>query len=174
VAVLGPGFRRAGTLRSAAPLASPATAPGKVGGLLPDLALISPLGQENQTTVAARALRPSAVVLVPAHCSCGPVVADVLRDADVVRVAAAVVATGSDDPELPALADPDPSGGGVTAEPLLDPSKTLAADYGLAAAPVLLAVDEHGIVQRTMSLVGDDLQEQTRVRAVIESIDPTR
>jgi hypothetical protein len=174
VAVIGPGFRRTNPLRSAAPLASPTVATGKVGGLLPDVDLISVLSLKDQTSVAARALRPAAIVLVPAYCSCGPVVADVLRDANEIRLNAAVVASGTVDAELATLADPDPSEGGATGQPLVDQAGVLAKDYGVTTEPVLLALDEYGVVRRTVTLASDDMQTETAVRAVIESIDPSR
>ncbi len=52
------------------PLASPETAPGAVGGLLPDVALTTPAG-----TLRARAVgRPGVLVLVPPSCACDPTV----------------------------------------------------------------------------------------------------
>jgi hypothetical protein len=173
VAVLGPGLGRQPARRTSAPLAHPATAAGKVGGLLPDLALTSPPGQAHPTVVDARSLRPAALVLVPTGCSCGPAVALVLRAAAENRLNAVVIAPGTDDPNIAKLADPEP-GSELIAEPLLDPSGTLAKDYRATAAPTLLVVDANGIVWRTVSPLTGSTDADIAVRAALETMEPDR
>jgi hypothetical protein len=173
VAVLGPGLGRPDPPDTARPLASPTVAPGRVGGLLPALTLVSPPEQAEATTEAIRSFRPGAIVLVPPQCRCEAGMADVLRTADDTGLNTLVVAAGHSDPELAALADPDPRTG-AAAEPLLDTTGVLAALYGASDKPVLLVVDATGIVQRTVTGLTGSTDGSLAVRAALEILDLNR
>lgn len=76
------------------PLASPAVAPGQVGGLLPEGPVLTPVG----TTTTRALARPEVLVLVPVPCRCDEVLSRVV---DQVRQATRnirLLSTGTADP----------------------------------------------------------------------------
>ena len=126
------------------PLATPTAHVGDQGGLLPDATLSTRSG-----TIQARELRPAIVVLMPLHCRCDRLLADLAGQAAKKRTRLAIVAPGPQDAEVSALAgrlDRDQAielfdGGGVLA-------RTYAAD-----GVTVLAVEPNGIVVTVVTRV---------------------
>lgn len=90
---------RAARQEAPAPLASPAAAVGKIGGLLPDASLTTTAG----VAVRARELRPALIALLPAHCSCPAVLNTLAGQAQEVQLRLVVVAPSAPDAEVAAL-----------------------------------------------------------------------
>lgn len=142
---------------SAATLASPAVAPGRVGGLLPDVVLSGRSKPEN-----ARALRPAVVMLVAPDCGCVDAIRHVVREAAAFRLVTYVVQAGD-------LAQPvrlaAQAGGDVG--PFADPTGVLAAAYGLHTDAALVLVRADGVVTQTVAAVGPALRLGPALRALL-------
>ncbi len=128
-------------LRSPAlpPLAASPGPVGTSGGLLPEARLS---GEEG--TVAARSIRPAAIVLLPPRCGCAKLVHEVAVQADAAGAGlqtAAVVAP--DDPVLTELAN-NPGAGGGRIRPLADVDGALSRQFAPVTLPLLLAVRVDG------------------------------
>jgi hypothetical protein len=133
------------TLPGQVPLALTSVPAGRIGGLLPDVALRGPGG-----AVGARALRPGVLALLPPSCQCAADIADLVSQThESSSLLTALIGPGGDDASVRRLAA-DPSAGGGQVLPLTDPSATLRALYTTtsAAGPVLLLVAADGRLLR--------------------------
>ena len=148
------------------PLASPAVAPGGVGGLLPDGPVTTPAGPTT-----TRALpRPGVLVLVPVPCGCDPLLGGVVDQVLQVTRDVRLLSTGAQDPggqAVRALRD-GASRGLVTAG--VDERGVLASAYGARGVTVVLVAPDGVVVdvvvdvrpgQRLDAQVGR-LQSRTR------------
>jgi hypothetical protein len=130
------------TRRPPAPvrLATPSLPPGSVGGLLPDVSLDSPTG-----AIAARALRPAVLMLIPDGCACPSLVHDLMGQVEEYPgLTAALV--GSADPETRRLAV-QRDGGNGRLPALVDRTSALARAYHggpPGSAPTVLFVAPDG------------------------------
>ena len=113
----------------AQPLASPAVAPGQVGGLLPDGPVLTPGGP---TTVRQLA-RPGVLVLLPAACGCDAVIASVVDQALQVTRGVRLLTAGPEDPRG---------------------ARASALRTGPARGLVLGGVDQQGVLSRQLGAAG--------------------
>ena len=151
--VLRPGFpARART----ATLSAPAAAPGEVGGLLPDIALSTPVGPRP-----ARGMRPAVLVLVPTPCDCDDAVSTVVDQALVVTHAVRLVSAGTTDTDgraVEALASGSARGLVATA---VDPTGALTAAYRATGVTVLVVAPDGVVLSVTRDVrPGRRLTEQ--------------
>jgi hypothetical protein len=142
---------------SAAALASPGLAPGRVGGLLPDVVLSGRSKPEN-----ARALRPAVVMLVAPDCGCVDALRHVVREAAAYRLVTYVVQAGD-------LAQPVRLAAQAAGDvgPFADPNGALAAAYGLHTDAALVLVRADGVVTQTVAAVGPALRLGPALRALL-------
>jgi len=127
------------TSAPAAPLASPTSAPGQLGGLLP-LATLT----DADTPVASRSLRPAVIGLLPADCaSCLDLVREVRRQAAEFGLPVTLIGDASQGSQLDALVR---TLGSFQLGVLIDPSGSLASAYH-PDSPTLLLVDNTGVVR---------------------------
>ena len=127
------------------PLASPTVPAGSQGGLLPAATLTTPGGDR----IAARELRPAIVVLMPLHCRCDGLLADLAAQAARKRTRLAIVAPGPKDAEVSALAGRLDRN---EVSELFDGNGVLSRTYG-ADGVTVLAVEPNGIVAWTLPRV---------------------
>jgi hypothetical protein len=122
-----------------APLARTLVAPGRDGGLLPEIQLVDALG----SPFPMRDLRPGVVLLVGDRCDCGYLVTEYLRATAAARVRLLVVG----DDVAPALPSAQVRGRVMAAS---DPTRRLAASLvpprGSDPAAVLVGAD--GVIHR--------------------------
>lgn len=112
---------------------------GEEGGLVPDVRI----RPDGGALSPVRAFRPAILVLAPAGCDCAAMLRTVLRVADKHHVYA--VAIGPDVPVLPA--DLLHS----TLVRAADPSHLLLPAYHVKDKPLLLLVQDNGVVNRILS-----------------------
>ena len=140
-------------------LASPAVAPGVVGGLLPDMILHSRYGQ-----TPARQLRPAVVLLTRADCDCVRVVRQVVADATPLGIVTYVVVKGrrvEDAVRIAAQAGGDAAG-------FADPAGVLDATYGpVTTDAALVLVRRDGVVTQVVAGVAPSLQLGRALRALV-------
>lgn len=135
----------AGPIRRAptpARLATPASPPGSVGGLLPDVGLESPAG-----TIAARSLRPAVLMLAPDGCDCPGLVHDLVGQVEEYPGLTAVL-VGSADPTTRRLAL-QRDGGDGRLPALTDRTSALARTYHggpPGSVPTVLFVAPDGVL----------------------------
>lgn len=165
LAVLGVAFflrSPAPRARRAAPraLASPAVAPGRIGGLLPDVVL-----RGSVTESTARSLRPAVVMLVAPSCDCLGAVRQVVAEAARARIVTYVVEAGSSLDQVRSLALQ--AGGDVG--PYVDPGGVLAEAYGLRSSAALVLVRDDGVVTQVVDAVSPSLRLATALRGLVPS-----
>lgn len=134
------------------PLASPVTAPGEVGGLLPDVVLGG---------APARSLRPAVVFLVGEGCACVAEVRRVVAAAAPLRIVTYVVAPDATDAQRIAAQ----SGG--QAAGFADPGGALASAYGVRANVTLVLVRRDGVVNQVVAAVAPSLRLGPALRALV-------
>lgn len=123
-------------------LAHPRQAPGTVGGLMPDVQLVSG-GRE----IGTRVIRPAIFVLLPAGCKCNSLISQVVSQANEIQPApfTILVSTGSD-MTAAKLAVASDAGHG-DANGVRDVDGVLARTYHASAtAPTLVLVAANGVV----------------------------
>ncbi|HWB67373.1 MAG TPA: hypothetical protein VG708_11165 [Mycobacteriales bacterium] len=132
---------------AAAPIAAPAVADGHVGGLLPSVLLRT----TDQQPVAARALRPKAIALVPLHCDCTNLLDLVGAQATKSRLSLAVVAPAATDAEAAALPGQLHS---VEPDVFFDPAAAVADSVRSTGVTVVLVKPDGTIssIQRSMTV----------------------
>jgi hypothetical protein len=140
-----------------APLAAPRVAAGSVGGLLPDVSLISTSG----TTLAARELRPALVALIPPHCACTQLLTNLAAQAEEVQVRLVVVGPGRPDADIDALPGAINRG---TVVATYDVDSALTAAYDARGVTALI-VGPDGVVTD----VAKDVSGSTRLEYPLES-----
>lgn len=129
-----------------AQLAAPAIAPGKLGGLLPDVGIRDAEGARQPL----RSLRPAAILLLPAQCDCADVVETMTTQTDNARVPIYVIST-----LLPQFGD---GVGPPTNQLRSDPSGQIHEAYGATDGPVVLLVRSDGVlVEKHTTLPPDDV-----------------
>jgi hypothetical protein len=147
-------------------LATPASPPGSVGGLLPDVGLESPTG-----TIAARSLRPAVLMLVPDGCACPGLVHDLVGQVqEYPGLTAALI--GSADPATRHLAV-QRDGGNGRLPALVDRSSALARAYHggpPGSAPTVLFVAPDGVLTSPPLVFGDG----TRIEAELLPLSQLR
>jgi hypothetical protein len=122
----------------AAPLASAVPDPGQLGGLLPETVL-----QDGSTSVAARALRPAVIALVPPECDeCAELLTTLAPQVGSFGVSLVAVGDPQQAAQLTALAT---EVGATRLATLTDPPNALRATYGLTGVTLLLVRDD-GVV----------------------------
>lgn len=145
IAVLGATTALAGTVLSRpmgryAPIAAPSVAPGRVGGLLPVVALHARAGQ-----IPTRRLRPAALVLVPVDCRCATLLQTVAHAAHQVGVHALGIAADGDAAQAASL---ERALGAAGLDIAVDPGNRLARELAPATAPGprLALVQDDGVI----------------------------
>jgi hypothetical protein len=139
-------------------LASPAVAPGTVGGLLPDTTL-----RGRVRTAPARELRPGVVMLVRPDCGCVRALRQVVAAAAPLRLVTYVVESGDSLTQVESLAAQ--AGGDVA--PYADPAGALAPAYGLRSQAALVLVRADGVVTQVIDAVGPALRLDAALRALV-------
>ncbi|MDQ1710974.1 MAG: hypothetical protein QOE45_424 [Frankiaceae bacterium] len=145
---------------AAASLAAPVVAPGRVGGLLPDVTL-----RGRVRTANARELRPAVVMLVAPGCDCVEAVRHVVREAAAYRLVTYLVETG----DSPAGTEILAARAGGDVGPYADPAGALAAAYGLRTDAALVLVRADGVVTQTVAAVGPALRLGTALAALVSA-----
>lgn len=140
------------------PLASPASSPGAVGGLLPDLVLHGRTG-----TARARQLRPAVLLLAAPGCGCVEIVRQVVADATPVGVVTYVVMAGQGTGAAERIAVQ----AGGSAAGFADPDGVLARTYGLRTEAALVLVRADGVVTQVVAGVAPSLQLGKALRALV-------
>ncbi len=124
----------------AAPLANAAPAPGQIGGLLPEDAVL----QDGSTPISARSVRPSVIALVPAQCDeCEDLLTTVAQQAGSFGVSTVAIGGTDQADQLAALSE---AVGPLQMSTLTDPANTLRATYGLTGITLLLVRDDGVVV----------------------------
>lgn len=152
------GGGEAGPRPERGPLASPAFAPGTVGGLLPDVSLANRNG-----VTQARGLRPAIVLLVGDGCDCLEVVRQVVAEAAPLRIPTYVVVEGSAAGAAESLA----ARSGGEAGGFADPGGALARAYGVRANATLVLVRRDGVVNQVVPAVAPTLRLRPALRALV-------
>ena len=119
------------------PLASTSIAAGQTGGLLPAVDLRR---ATDHTTVASQSLRPGVLALLPAHCSCTPLLTGLAESLSPTQVGFYVIAPSDPDAEAAALTGPLRSD-----SVFYDPNGDLAASFS-AHGLTLVTVNRDGTV----------------------------
>jgi hypothetical protein len=127
-------------------LAAPSAAPGSIGGLVPDVSLVSSTG-----TTSARAVRPALLALVRADCRCDRALARVTDDAASHGLTVDLIATPTTAAEVDALAAKVDR---PNVRVLLDPQSALARAYARGAFTAV-AVHADGVVDDLLTDVTD-------------------
>lgn len=122
------------------PLAATDVPSGSVGGLLPDVNLVTTSG----ATVAARDLRPALVALVPAHCACGRLLNSLAAQAEEVQIRLVVVGAAAPGHDADIAALPGAITSGI-AVPAYDATGALANAYDARGVTTLI-VGRDGLV----------------------------
>lgn len=139
-------------------LASPGVAPGRAGGLLPDVVL-----RGRVRTTPARELRPGIVMLVRAHCDCETALRQVVSAAAGHRLVTYVVEAGDSLAQVELLAAR--AGGDVG--PYADPTAALATAYRLRSAAALVLVRRDGVVTQVIDAISPALRLDVALRALV-------
>lgn len=140
-----------------AQLAAPTIAPGKLGGLLPDVGIRDAEGARQPL----RSLRPAAIVLMPLQCNCDGLLETVTAQSDSAHVPIYLIST-----QLPRLAD---GVGPPTNQLRSDPSGQIHQAYDAMTGPVVLLVRADGVlVEKHTTLPPDDVlrSDLTGLRSV--------
>ncbi len=146
----------------AAPLASNVPAPGEIGGLLPEEAVL----QDGSTPITARSVRPAVILLVPDQCDeCEQLLATVSRQAGSFGVSTVAVGGTDQAGQLAALTE---AVGPLQLSTLTDPTDTLRATYGLTGTTLLLVRDDGVVVD-----VVRDPAPDTRLEGALVDLAPT-
>jgi hypothetical protein len=137
-------------------LASPKQAPGTVGGLLPDLQLVT-----DANPVYTRAIRPAIFILVPAGCKCVDQIRNIVGQANEVPPAPymVIVSQGTDTTSVSLAAAVDDGRGDPTG--VRDVNGVLARTYHASTtAPTLLLVAGDGVLTSAPKVfhIGDRLE----------------
>ena len=121
------------------PLAHPKQAPGTVGGLLPDVQLVT-----SDQTFNTRTIRPAVFILVPAGCKCVDQIREIAGQVNEVPPAPyMVIVSQGKDTTSATLANAVDNGRGPTG--VRDPNGVLAQTYHASTtAPTLLLVKGDG------------------------------
>ena len=143
-------------------LASPKQAPGTVGGLLPSNAEL--VGDQGHT-IAARAVRPAVLVLVPAGCQCNSLIHQIVGQANAAKPApdTLIVSAGTDTTAAKLTAAK--AGADNQALAVRDPEGILmktyvGSDSASRTAPTLVLVEGDGVTQAPRVFHdGDQLKE---------------
>lgn len=138
-------------------LASPKTAPGRVGGLMPKVRIADSKG--NFTEI--RALRPAVVMLVPAKCDCAGQIRSVASAAEHARLHVTVIGTSM--PTRPA----NVSASLVSLRS--EPTGVLLPDYAVKSKPVTLLVRPDGVVSRVLHSLPTSAKLDNDVRQLANS-----
>jgi hypothetical protein len=133
---------------TALPLASPTVATGAVHGLLPDVTLQDTSGN----AVAARALRPGVIALIPVKCRCEALLNALAGDAYSETLPLIVVAPTVSDADAAALSGQLTSG---RPQVYFDPAGTLATDFA-ARGVTLVLLGRDGTVFRVERAVSSE------------------
>ncbi len=140
------------------PLASPAIAAGRVGGLLPDVVLSGRAQPDH-----ARDLRPGVVMLVAPSCDCLTSVRQVVTAAASEGLVTYLVEAGTSLDQVLSLA----SRAGGRVGPYADPGGALARAYGLRTTAALVLVRDDGVVTQVVAAVGPTLRLTEPLRHLV-------
>jgi hypothetical protein len=143
--------------RPAVALATPSVAPGRLGGLLPDL----PLALTTGASAPARSIRPALVALVPPQCRCTALLDGLAAQAEEVQLPLVVVGPPQPDAEVAALPG-QVRHGRVLAT--YDNSGSLATTYAAHGVTALI-VGADGVV----SYVQHDVTRATRLELPLQA-----
>ena len=134
----------------AVPLADATAEAGQVGGLLPAATLA-----EGTTPIAARAIRPAVIALIPSPCSqCVKLLQEVRRQATEYGLRLTIVGTAD---QVGQLGEIDRALGTIQLDVLIDSKRLLSRTYG-SAVPTLLLVRDDGIVADIVRDPSDNLR----------------
>lgn len=134
-----------------APLAASSAAPGRPGGLLPDVALVDPDGRP----VRVRDLRPAVLLLIPPACGrCTGTAAEVVAASRDAAILVVLVGSGDRPPALPQPADR------VRTRTLADPTGAVADGVPASSTQGVTAVlvRPDGQIARVMPDLADARQ----------------
>lgn len=137
-------------------LAAPTTAPGTVGGLVPDDALV---GQTGTTT--ARALRPALLVVTRPECACGAALTHLAQEAADNGLTIYLIGSQARQSELNALAG-DTS---VAVHVMVDQDSAITAAFTKGALTVV-AVHADGVIEQIVN----DFTRTTSLDAVLPEL----
>ena len=140
LSVFAPVTQRARQEFSSTGLGRPAQRPGEVGGLLPDVSLMS-----NRGPIGSRVIRPAIYVLVPAGCDCANAIRQIVGQADEVSpgLYTPLVSVGTDHTAAKLAAAKD--GGRGIPSAFRDEAGVLARTYHASTTlPTLLLVTGDG------------------------------
>ena len=138
------------SLMSAVPLADATAERGEIGGLLPEATLA-----ESTTPIAASAIRPAVIALIPNPCSqCVKLLQEVRRQATEYGLRLTLVGTPD---QAEQLAEIDRALGTILLDVLIDSKRELSQAYG-SAVPTLLLVRDDGIVANIVRDPPDNLR----------------
>jgi len=137
-------------LAAAVPLADATAEPGQVGSLLPEATLA-----EGTTPIAASAIRPAVIALIPNPCSqCVKLMQEVRRQATEYGLRLTIVGTAN---QVGQLGEIDRALGTIQLDVLIDSKRQLSRAYG-TAVPTLLLVRDDGVVAEIVRDPPDNLR----------------
>jgi hypothetical protein len=122
-------------------LAAPTAAPGTVGGLVPDDALI---GQTGTTT--ARALRPALLAVTQTECACGAALTHLAEEAADNGLTIYLIGSQAQQPELNALAGST----SLAVRVMVDNDATITSTFAKGALTVI-AVHADGVIDQIIN-----------------------
>jgi hypothetical protein len=137
-------------------LAAPTSAPGTVGGLVPDDALV---GQTGTTT--ARALRPALLVVTQKECACGAALSHLATEAAANGLTIYLIGGQSRQAELNALA----GSASEAVRVMVDQDSALTTAFGKGTLTVV-AVHADGVIDQIV----DDFTRTTSLETVLPGL----
>jgi hypothetical protein len=137
-------------------LAAPSSAPGTVGGLVPDDALV---GQTGTTT--ARALRPALLVVTQSECACGAALTHLATEAADNGLTIYLIGSQTRQAELNALA----GSASVAVRVMVDQDSAITTTFAKGALTVV-AVHADGVIDQIV----DDFTRTTSLDTVLPEL----